>query len=184
MARVKRGVTTHARHKKVLEQSKGFVGRSSTNYRIALERLEKSLQYAYRDRRVKKREFRGLWITRINAAVREHGITYSRFIDGLNKAGIERYGFDVTGRPGGPVLDGRAVFLAWFRRQDGVTMLVTDLSAPEKMQAFFYGRADGTEGAVTADLMTAYVAKMASYKAFGGGPVQSSPSAAGGRGPG
>jgi large subunit ribosomal protein L20 len=89
MARVKRGVTTHARHKKVLEQSKGFVGRSSTNYRIALERLEKSLQYAYRDRRVKKREFRGLWITRINAAVREHGLTYSRFIDGLGKAGIE-----------------------------------------------------------------------------------------------
>ncbi len=89
MARVKRGVTTHARHKKVLEQSKGFVGRSSTNYRIALERLEKSLQYAYRDRRVKKREFRALWIQRINAAVREHGMTYSRFIDGLNKAGIE-----------------------------------------------------------------------------------------------
>ena len=89
MARVKRGVTTHARHKKVLAQSKGFVGRSSTNYRIALERLEKSLQYAYRDRRVKKREFRALWIQRINAAVREHGLTYSRFIDGLNKAGIE-----------------------------------------------------------------------------------------------
>ncbi len=89
MARVKRGVTTHARHKKVLKQSKGFVGRSSTNYRIALERLEKSLQYAYRDRRVKKREFRGLWIQRINAAVREHGMTYSRFIDGLHKAGIE-----------------------------------------------------------------------------------------------
>ena len=88
MARVKRGVTTHARHKKVLAQSKGFVGRSSTNYRIALERLEKSLQYAYRDRRVKKREFRGLWIQRINAAVREHGITYSRFIHGLNQAGI------------------------------------------------------------------------------------------------
>jgi large subunit ribosomal protein L20 len=89
MARVKRGTTTHARHKKVLEQSKGFVGRSSTNYRIALERLEKSLQYAYRDRRVKKREFRALWITRINAAVREHGLTYSRFIDGLKRAGIE-----------------------------------------------------------------------------------------------
>jgi large subunit ribosomal protein L20 len=89
MARVKRGTTTHARHKKVLDASKGFVGRSSTNYRIALERLEKSLQYAYRDRRVKKREFRGLWIQRINAAVREHGITYSRFIDGLNRAGIE-----------------------------------------------------------------------------------------------
>jgi large subunit ribosomal protein L20 len=89
MARVKRGVTTHARHKKVLKQSKGFVGRSSTNYRIALERLEKSLQYAYRDRRVKKREFRALWIQRINAAVREHGITYSRFIAGLKLTGIE-----------------------------------------------------------------------------------------------
>ena len=89
MARVKRGVTTHARHKKVLDQSKGFFGRSSTNYRIALERLEKSLQYAYRDRRVKKREFRGLWIQRINAAVREHGMTYSRFIAGLKAAGIE-----------------------------------------------------------------------------------------------
>ena len=89
MARVKRGVTTHARHKKVLKQSKGFVGRSSTNYRIALERLEKSLQYAYRDRRVKKREFRALWIQRINAAVREQGITYSRFIAGVKLAGIE-----------------------------------------------------------------------------------------------
>jgi large subunit ribosomal protein L20 len=89
MARVKRGTTTHARHQKVLEQSKGFVGRSATNYRIALERLEKSLQYAYRDRRVKKRDFRGLWIQRINAAVREHGLTYSRFIDGLKRAGIE-----------------------------------------------------------------------------------------------
>ena len=88
MARVKRGTTSHARHKKVLKQSKGFFGRSSTNYRIALERLEKSLQYAYRDRRVKKREFRGLWIQRINAAVREHGITYSKFIHGLNQAGI------------------------------------------------------------------------------------------------
>lgn len=89
MARVKRGTTTHARHKKVLEQSKGFVGRSSTNYRIALERLEKALRYAYRDRRTKKRDFRGLWIQRINAAVRAYGLTYSRFIDGLNKAGIE-----------------------------------------------------------------------------------------------
>ncbi len=89
MARVKRGVTSHARHKKVIDASKGFVGRSSTNYRIALERLEKSLQYAYRDRKVKKREFRGLWIQRINAAVREHGLTYSRFICGLKAAGIE-----------------------------------------------------------------------------------------------
>src|SRR5579862_6248467 len=89
MARVKRGTTTHARHKKVLKASKGFFGRTSTTYRAALERLEKSRQYAYRDRRVKKREFRGLWIQRINAAVREHGLTYSKFIDGLNKAGIE-----------------------------------------------------------------------------------------------
>ncbi len=89
MARVKRGVTTHARHKKVLAQSKGFVGRSSTNYRIALERLEKSLQYAYRDRRVKKREFRALWIQRINAATRAEGLPYSRFIAGIKQAGIE-----------------------------------------------------------------------------------------------
>ncbi len=89
MARVKRGVTTHARHKKVLALSKGYVGRSSTNYRIALERLEKALRYAYRDRRNKKREFRGLWIQRINAAVREHGLTYSQFIHGLNLSGIE-----------------------------------------------------------------------------------------------
>ena len=89
MARVKRGITTHARHKKVLQASKGFYGRTSTTYRAALERLEKSLQYAYRDRRNKKREFRGLWIQRINAAAREHGLTYSRFIAGLKAAGIE-----------------------------------------------------------------------------------------------
>jgi large subunit ribosomal protein L20 len=89
MARVKRGVTTHARHKKVLAQSKGFVGRSSTNYRMAIERLEKALQYAYRDRRNRKRDFRGLWIQRINAAAREQGLPYSRFMAGLKKAGIE-----------------------------------------------------------------------------------------------
>jgi large subunit ribosomal protein L20 len=89
MARVKRGTTAHARHKKVLAQSKGFYGRTSTTYRAALERLEKSLQYAYRDRRNKKRDFRGLWIQRINAAAREHGMTYSRFIAGLKAAGIE-----------------------------------------------------------------------------------------------
>jgi len=89
MARVKRGVTTHARHKKVIDASKGFFGRSSTNYRIALERLEKSLQYAYRDRRVKKREFRALWIQRINAATRAEGLTYSRFMAGLKQTGIE-----------------------------------------------------------------------------------------------
>ena len=79
---------------------------------------------------------------------------------------IHRYGFSVTGQPGGPMLDGRAVFRAWFRRDDGVTMLVTDIAAPEKMQAFFYGRSDGTEGAVAADLAQAYVVKMGSYKAY------------------
>src|SRR6266566_3268162 len=89
MARVKRGVTTHARHKKVLELAKGYRGRGSTAYRIAIEKVEKALRYAYRDRRNKKRDFRGLWIQRINAAVREHGLTYSRFIAGLKKAGIE-----------------------------------------------------------------------------------------------
>ena len=83
---------------------------------------------------------------------------------------IGHYGFDVTGRPGGPMIEGRAVFLAWFRRQDGVTMLVTDLSAPEKMQAFFYGRKDGTAGPIASDLVQAYVNKMSSYKAFGAGP--------------
>src|SRR5919205_2152530 len=89
MARVKRGVAAHAKHKKVLKLAKGYVGRSSTNYRIALERVEKALQYAYRDRRNRKRDFRALWIQRINAAVREHGLTYSRFMSGLAKAGIE-----------------------------------------------------------------------------------------------
>lgn len=89
MSRVKRGVTKHARHKKVLEQTKGFRGRHSTNYKSAKNRLEKALRYAYRDRRLKKRDFRALWIQRINAAVRPLGFTYSRFINGLKKAGIE-----------------------------------------------------------------------------------------------
>jgi large subunit ribosomal protein L20 len=89
MARVKRGVTKHARHKKVLELAKGYRGRSGSNYRPALERVEKALQYAYRDRRTKKRDFRGLWIQRINAAVREHGMTYSQFIAAVKSAGIE-----------------------------------------------------------------------------------------------
>ncbi len=88
MARTKRGMTTHARHKKILKMAKGYRGRSSTCYRIALERVEKGLQYAYRDRKAKKRTFRSLWIARINAGVREHGLTYSRFIFGLEKAGI------------------------------------------------------------------------------------------------
>jgi large subunit ribosomal protein L20 len=89
MARIKRGVTTHARHKKVLERAKGYRGRAGTSYRIALERVEKGLQYAYRDRRNRKRTFRRLWIQRINAGVREHGMTYSQFINGLAKAGID-----------------------------------------------------------------------------------------------
>ncbi|MFZ4761649.1 MAG: 50S ribosomal protein L20 [Alphaproteobacteria bacterium] len=89
MSRVKRGVTAHARHKKVLKLAKGYRGRSSSCYRIAIEKVEKGLRYAYRDRRNKKRDFRGLWIQRINAAVREHGLTYSQFIGGLKKAGIE-----------------------------------------------------------------------------------------------
>ena len=89
MAHVKRGITTHARHKKILKLAKGYRGRSKNCYRIALERVEKALQYAYRDRRVRKRDFRALWIQRINAGVREHGLTYSRFINGLTKAGIE-----------------------------------------------------------------------------------------------
>jgi large subunit ribosomal protein L20 len=89
MARTKRGVTTHARHKKIVDMAKGYVGRAGTNYRIAIEKVEKGLQYAYRDRRAKKRNFRGLWIQRINAGVREHGLTYSQFMNGLKRAGIE-----------------------------------------------------------------------------------------------
>ena len=89
MARVKRGVTAHARHKKVLELAKGYRGRNSSAYRIALEKVEKALRYAYRDRRNKKRDFRGLWIQRINAAAREHGLTYSQLMHGLKLAGLE-----------------------------------------------------------------------------------------------
>ena len=89
MARVKRGVTSHAKHKKVLKAAKGFYGRRKNTIRIAKQAVEKSLQYAYRDRKIRKRNFRALWVQRINAGVREHGLTYARFIDGLNKAGIE-----------------------------------------------------------------------------------------------
>jgi len=89
MARVKRGVTSHAKHKKTLDQAKGFYGRRKNTIRIAKQAVEKSMQYAYRDRKNKKRTFRALWIQRINAAVRELGLTYSRFIDGLARAGIE-----------------------------------------------------------------------------------------------
>ena len=89
MPRVKRGVTAKARHKKVLNQAKGFRGRRNAVYRIAKEAVMKAGEYAYRDRRVKKREFRGLWIARINAAVRELGMTYSVFMNGLKKASID-----------------------------------------------------------------------------------------------
>ena len=89
MPRVKRGVTARARHKKVLEQAKGFRGRRKNVYRVAKQAVMKAGQYAYRDRRAKKREFRALWIVRINAACRQNDMSYSRFIAGLNAAGIE-----------------------------------------------------------------------------------------------
>ena len=88
MARVKGGVTAHARHKKVLKKAKGYYGRRSNTFRTANAAVEKAGLYAYRDRKAKKRSFRSLWIVRINAAVREEGLTYSRFIAGLTKAGI------------------------------------------------------------------------------------------------
>ncbi|WP_062210722.1 50S ribosomal protein L20 [Aureimonas sp. AU12] len=89
MARVKRGVTSHAKHKKVLKAAKGFYGRRKNTIRAAKAAVDRSKQFATRDRRVKKRNFRALWIQRINAGVRQHGLTYARFIDGLSKAGIE-----------------------------------------------------------------------------------------------
>ncbi len=89
MARVRRGVTARARHKKVIKQARGYRGRSKNVFRVAVERVEKGLQYAYRDRRVRKRNFRALWIQRINAGAREHGLNYSQFMSGMKKAGIE-----------------------------------------------------------------------------------------------
>jgi large subunit ribosomal protein L20 len=89
MARVKRGVTSHAKHKKVLKAVKGQWGRRKNTIRVARQAMEKAMQYAYRDRRNKKREFKSLWIQRINAGVRSEGLTYSKFIHGLNKSGIK-----------------------------------------------------------------------------------------------
>ena len=89
MARVKRGVTARARHKRVLEQAKGYYGRRKNTIRVARQAVEKAGQYAYRDRKAKKRSFRGLWIQRINAAVRAEGLTYSQFMHGVKLAGIE-----------------------------------------------------------------------------------------------
>ena len=88
MARVKRGVTSHAKHKKTYKAAKGFYGRRKNTIRAAKAAVDRAMQYATRDRRAKKRTIRALWIRRLNAAVREHGLVYSRFIDGLNKAGI------------------------------------------------------------------------------------------------
>ena len=88
MARVKRGVTAHAKHKKVLKKARGYYGRRKNTIRIAKQAVEKAMQYSYRDRKRKKRTFRALWIQRINAAVREHGLTYGRFMHGLTRAGI------------------------------------------------------------------------------------------------
>ena len=88
MSRVKRGLTAHARHKKILDMAKGYRGRNKNVFRVAVEKVEKGLQYAYRDRKAKKRSFRSLWIQRINAATRIHDMTYSRFISGLIKAGV------------------------------------------------------------------------------------------------
>ena len=89
MARVKRGVTSHAKHKKVLKAVKGQWGRRKNTIRVTRQAMEKAMQYAYRDRRAKKRDFRSLWIQRINAGVRAEGLTYSKFINGLNKSGIK-----------------------------------------------------------------------------------------------
>ena len=89
MARVKRGVTGHAKHKKVLDQAKGYYGRRKNTIRIAKQAVEKANQYAYRDRKNRKRNFRALWIQRINAAARSLGFTYARLIDGLSRAGVE-----------------------------------------------------------------------------------------------
>ncbi len=89
MARIKRGTTTRAKHKRILDQAKGFYGRRKNTIRIARQAVEKAGQYAYRDRKVKKRSFRALWIQRINAAVRAEGLTYSQFMNGLKLAGVE-----------------------------------------------------------------------------------------------
>lgn len=89
MSRVKRGVTKKARHKKILKMAKGYRGRAKSCFRIAIQKVEKALRYAYRDRKARKRDFRALWIQRINAAVREHDMIYSRFISGLKAAHID-----------------------------------------------------------------------------------------------
>ena len=89
MSRVKGGAASRARHKKIIKLAKGYRGRSNNNYRLALERVEKAMQYAYRDRRNKKRNFRALWIQRINAGARQHGLSYSQLMNGVHKAGIE-----------------------------------------------------------------------------------------------
>ena len=115
MARIKRGVTAKARHKEVLAQAKGYRGRSKNCYRLALRRVEKGLQYAYRDRRNRKRDFRALWIQRINAAARLEGITYGQMIHGLKTAGIE--------------IDRKVLADIAVRDQDGFTSLAKQAQA-------------------------------------------------------
>ena len=110
MPRVKRGVTSRAKHKKVFEFTKGHRGRRKNVYRVATQSMDKALQYAYRDRRNKKRDFRGLWIQRINAGVREHGLTYAKLIDGMGQ-GLEGWLFPVFLNPArcaSPVLQGHS----------------------------------------------------------------------------
>ena len=89
MARVSRGVTARARHKKIIKKAKGYYGRRKNVFRVAVQAVERGMQYSYRDRKKRKSDFRGLWIQRINAAVRSHGLTYSQFISGLKKASID-----------------------------------------------------------------------------------------------
>ncbi|MGD9638480.1 MAG: 50S ribosomal protein L20 [Alphaproteobacteria bacterium] len=89
MARIKRGLTRHARHKKTLDRAQGYIGRNKNVFRVSVQKVEKGLKYAYRDRKNNKRNFRSLWIQRINAGVRLYGLTYSKFVNGLNKLGLE-----------------------------------------------------------------------------------------------
>ena len=121
MSRAKSGKVSKNRHKKILKLAKGYRGRSNSCFRIAIERVEKGLQYAYRDRRNRKRDFRGLWIQRINAAVREHGMSYSQFIGALKKANIE--------------LDRKALAELAVSSPDAIKELVAEVSGGKKVAA-------------------------------------------------
>ncbi len=120
MSRTKSGIVSKKRHKKVLKLAKGYRGRSKSCFRIAIERVEKGLQYAYRDRRNRKREFRALWIQRINAAVREHGMSYSQFMGALKKTGIE--------------LDRKALAELAVNNHDAIKDLVAEVASGQKAE--------------------------------------------------